>query len=105
LAILLHKNSKVLVQGITGHGGARGTARMLEYGTNVVAGVTPGRGGEKVMEVPVYRKLWRHMVPLISLGSPFQHHSQKWLFLRLWMEESNIWFCTLKDCLNKTCWR
>lgn len=54
MAILLQKETKVLIQGITGHGGARGTERMLEYGTKVVAGVTPGRGGEVVMGVPVY---------------------------------------------------
>ena len=52
--ILVDHNTRVLVQGITGREGSFHTARMLEYGTKVVAGVTPGRGGEKVHGVPVY---------------------------------------------------
>ncbi len=54
MAILLDEKVRVLVQGITGRAGSGATRYMLEYGTNVVAGVTPGRGGEKVWGVPVY---------------------------------------------------
>ncbi len=54
MAILLKKDTKVLVQGITGREGSARAAFMKGYGTNVVAGVTPGRGGEEVSGIPVY---------------------------------------------------
>ena len=56
MSILVDRNSRVLVQGITGREGSFHTLRCMEYGTNVVAGVTPGRGGQKFGEtdVPVY---------------------------------------------------
>lgn len=47
-------SQKVIVQGITGHHGAFHTQQMLQAGTNIVAGVTPGKGGESVHGVPVY---------------------------------------------------
>jgi succinyl-CoA synthetase alpha subunit len=53
MAILLTRNSKVIVQGITGGGGSFHTKRMLEYGTNIVAGTSPGKGGQSVESVPV----------------------------------------------------
>lgn len=56
MSILIDKNTKVLVQGITGHEGLFHTEQMLAYGTNVVAGVRPGKGGEWVLngKVPVF---------------------------------------------------
>jgi succinyl-CoA synthetase alpha subunit len=54
LSILLDKNTRVLVQGITGRAGSAQTKYMLEYGTNIVAGVTPGKGGQLVEGVPVF---------------------------------------------------
>lgn len=54
MSILLNSETRVLVQGITGREGSFHTQRMLDYGTNVVAGVTPGRGGEWVHGVPVF---------------------------------------------------
>lgn len=55
MSILLDKKTKVLVQGITGSEGTFHTTQMLEYGTNVVAGVTPGKGGTKFNKVvPVF---------------------------------------------------
>lgn len=56
MSILVNKNTKVVVQGITGHEGLFHTAQMLEYGTRVVAGVRPGKGGEWVVDgkVPVF---------------------------------------------------
>lgn len=54
MSILLDKNTKVMVQGITGKAGTLQTKYMLEYGTNIVAGVTPGKGGQVVEGVPVY---------------------------------------------------
>ncbi len=55
MSILVGKETKVLVQGITGSAGGFHAKQMIEYGTKVVAGVTPGRGGEKFeSKVPVY---------------------------------------------------
>ena len=56
MSILVDKNTRLLVQGITGNEGLFHTAQMLAYGTNVVAGVTPGKGGEWVLDgkVPVF---------------------------------------------------
>ncbi len=55
LVILVNSQTKVVVQGITGKEGSFHTKQMLEYGTNVVAGVTPGKGGTKFLDsIPVY---------------------------------------------------
>lgn len=54
MSILVDKNTRLLVQGITGREGAFHTQQMIEYGTNVVAGVTPGKGGEWTHGVPVF---------------------------------------------------
>jgi succinyl-CoA synthetase alpha subunit len=56
MSILIDKHSRVLVQGITGHEGMFHTEQMVAYGTNVVAGVTPGKGGEWVLDgkIPVF---------------------------------------------------
>src|SRR5881296_4340778 len=54
LAVLLSKKTRVLVQGITGHQGQFHTRAMIDFGTKVVAGVTPGKGGTKVEGVPVF---------------------------------------------------
>ncbi|MQA61494.1 MAG: succinate--CoA ligase subunit alpha [Actinophytocola sp.] len=54
MAILLTEESRVLVQGITGRIGQFHTEEMLAYGTQVVGGVTPGKGGETVLGVPVF---------------------------------------------------
>lgn len=54
MAILLNKEMKVLVQGITGREGSARAGYMKSYGTNIVGGVTPGRGGEDVSGIPVF---------------------------------------------------
>jgi len=54
VSILLNRDTKVLVQGITGRIGRVQTKWMMEYGTNIVAGVTPGKGGDVVEGIPVY---------------------------------------------------
>ena len=54
MSILVNKDTRLLVQGITGREGSYHTKAMLEYGTNVVAGVTPGRAGTKAEGVPVF---------------------------------------------------
>ena len=54
MSILLNRETKALIQGITGRVGQSQTRWMLEYGTNIVAGVTPGKGGWAVEGIPVY---------------------------------------------------
>ena len=54
MSIYLDRDSKVIVQGITGRMAQFHTKEMLDYGTNVVGGVVPGKGGEKVFGVPVF---------------------------------------------------
>ncbi|MFW9930511.1 MAG: succinate--CoA ligase subunit alpha [Candidatus Thorarchaeota archaeon] len=53
----ISESSKVVVQGITGHQGSFHTKLMLDYGTNIVAGVNPGKGGQKVHNVPVFNTM------------------------------------------------
>src|ERR1041384_1737382 len=55
MSILIDKNTKAIVQGITGDGGSFHAKQMLEYGTQIVAGVTPGKGGQKFDDrVPIF---------------------------------------------------
>ena len=54
MSILVNKNSKIVCQGMTGNQGSFHTEQCIEYGTQVVAGVTPGRGGQEHLGVPVY---------------------------------------------------
>ena len=54
MSILINKNTRVIVQGITGSQGAFHTNQMVEYGTNVVAGVVPGKGGLDLNGIPIY---------------------------------------------------
>ena len=54
MSIILDNNTKILVQGITGKESSFWTEKMLESGTNIVAGVTPGKGGSEVHGIPVY---------------------------------------------------
>ena len=57
MAIFITENSKVLVQGITGGEGTKHTRRMVESGTKIVAGVTPGKGGQEVDGIPVFNSV------------------------------------------------
>jgi len=54
MSVLVDKNTRLLVQGITGREGTFHTEQMLAYGTQVVGGVTPGKGGQEVLGVPVF---------------------------------------------------
>jgi succinyl-CoA synthetase alpha subunit len=54
MAILIDENSRILVQGVTGKTGSFHTGRMKSYGTNIVAGTSPGKGGQEVEGVPVF---------------------------------------------------
>ena len=57
MSVLVDRNTKVLVQGITGSHGSFHAKQMLEYGTKIVGGVTPGKGGQKVEGVPVFNQM------------------------------------------------
>ena len=57
MSILINKHSKVVSQGITGNQGSFHTEQCIDYGTRVVAGVTPGRGGEEHLGVPIYNTM------------------------------------------------
>ena len=58
MSIFVNKDTRVIVQGITGKQGAFHTEKMLEYGTAVVGGVTPGKGGQSLLGVPVFNTVY-----------------------------------------------
>jgi succinyl-CoA synthetase alpha subunit len=57
MSIFINKRTKILVQGITGRDGSFHTKQMKDYGANVVGGVTPGKGGTKVADIPVFNTM------------------------------------------------
>jgi succinyl-CoA synthetase alpha subunit len=77
MSILVDRNSKIVCQGITGSQGSFHTEQCMEYGTEVVAGVTPGRGGEEHLGVPVYNTMREAVretgadVSMIYVPAPF----------------------------------
>ena len=77
MSILVNKESKIVCQGITGNQGSFHTEQCIEYGTQVVAGVTPGRGGEAHLGVPVFNTMREAVdqtgadVSMIDVPAPF----------------------------------
>jgi succinyl-CoA synthetase alpha subunit len=58
MSILVNKESRVIVQGITGREGGFHTQQMIEYGTKIVGGVSPGKAGQDIMKVPVFESVF-----------------------------------------------
>lgn len=58
MSILVNKNSRVIVQGFTGGEGTFHAGQMIEYGTNIVGGVTPGKGGQKHLDRPIFNTVY-----------------------------------------------
>ena len=77
MSVLIDKNTRAIVQGITGHQGHLHTKEMLEFGTRVVGGVTPGKGGQEVEGIPVFNSVKESMAhekanwSIIFVPAPF----------------------------------
>lgn len=77
MSVLVNKASKIICQGITGNQGSFHTEQCIDYGTNVVGGVTPGRGGEEHLGVPVFNTMREAVdqtgadVSMIYVPAPF----------------------------------
>ena len=65
MAILIDENSKVVVQGITGKNGQFHSEQMLDYGTKIIGGVTPGKGGQETLDLPI----WDTMDEAVDAGA------------------------------------
>ena len=57
MSVLVDKNSRIIVQGFTGKEGSFHAGQMIEYGTNIVGGVTPGKGGQEHLGKPVFNSV------------------------------------------------
>jgi len=68
MSVYINKDTKVIVQGMTGSQGMIQSEYMLKYGTNIVAGVTPGKGGQTILEKPIYS----------SVGDALKEHQAEW---------------------------
>lgn len=77
MAVLINKKTKVIVQGLSGKAGMFHAEQCLDYGTHIVGGVTPGKGGQRVLDLPMFDTVWEAKeelhpdVSLIFVPAPF----------------------------------
>ena len=67
MSILVNKNSKIIVQGFTGTEGTFHATQMIEYGTKVVGGVTPGKGGQAHLDRPIFNTVQTQLKKLAQM--------------------------------------
>ena len=67
MSVLVNEKTRVVVQGLTGREGSFHAGQMIEYGSKVVAGVTPGKGGTKHLDVPVFNTVSGHIRKTIPI--------------------------------------
>ena len=69
MSILVNKDTKVICQGFTGSQGTFHSEQAISYGTKMVGGVTPGKGGEKHLNLPIFYYLYKYKYFLIHLNN------------------------------------
>ena len=91
MSILIDKNTKVICQGFTGSQGTFHSEQAIAYGTKMVGGVTPGKGGTTHLGLPVFNTCVKPLLPLALplLLSTYQHRSAKTPFWKPSTQASN----------------
>ena len=74
MSILVNKKSKILIQGFTGSEGTFHAGQMIDYGTQVVGGVTPGKGGQSHLGKPVFNTVQKAVIETDEII----HESREW---------------------------
>lgn len=87
MSVLVNKHSKIIVQGFTGKEGTFHAEQMIDYGTNVIGGVTPGKGGTEHLSKPVFNSVKEAVEKKLVLTRPlFLYHLDLQL-MPLWKQQ------------------